>query len=47
MVVQGSALNKTELFSGSGTDTTVFCIALEQSGDLELLLEESLNAEIR
>lgn len=28
MVVQGSALKKTELFSGSGTGTTVFCIAI-------------------
>lgn len=28
MVVQGNMLNKTELFSGSGTDTTVFCTGI-------------------
>lgn len=47
MVVQGIMLNKTELFSGSATDTIVFCISIGTSGILELLLEESLNAEIR
>lgn len=29
MVVQGSMLNKTELFSRSGTDTAVFCMGTE------------------
>lgn len=33
MVVQGSALNKTELFSGSGTGTTVFCIGIGTKWD--------------
>lgn len=47
MVMQGSMLNKTELSSGSGTDTTVFYLSIGTNGILELLLEESLNAEIR
>lgn len=47
MVVQGSMLNKTEVFSGRATDTTVFYISIGTSGILELHLEEFLNAEIR
>lgn len=33
MVVQGSTLNKNELFSGSGADTTVFCIGIGTKWD--------------